>query len=213
MPSAKGLFRGAILQSDPMVCSQTLGLTSADRQFYGLASPAITQALTETFYASGPAGACKNLECLMKVSADDLVAAQEELIQTAPLAIPGIPFGERESLPLPSSEAAVACANDISDPSYFQSPFHPLGPYRPSIQTTWPTLFSSQPTPHPTHYHRQRSRPNHLWTLSRPSPPRGSGRHYAIYPLIPRGAGTSSDSDWIGVIQVWQGGRCVQRDV
>jgi hypothetical protein len=57
----------------------------------------MTGALTETFYSSGPLAACKDLECLKKVSADDLVAAQEELIQTAPFAIPGIPLGERRS--------------------------------------------------------------------------------------------------------------------
>ncbi|WVQ78797.1 hypothetical protein IAT38_000888 [Cryptococcus sp. DSM 104549] len=79
-PAASGLFRAAILQSDPMS--------------YGFASSAITAQIQKAFYSQSPMSACKTLDCLKKISTSALVAAQDTLVQTVIYTVPGVPFTE-----------------------------------------------------------------------------------------------------------------------
>ncbi|ODN93444.1 hypothetical protein L198_05309 [Cryptococcus wingfieldii CBS 7118] len=79
-PAASGLFRAAILQSDPMS--------------FGFASSDITTQIQSTFYAMSPMSSCTTLDCLKNISASALVTAQDTLISTVPYTITGVPFSE-----------------------------------------------------------------------------------------------------------------------
>ncbi|WRT65766.1 uncharacterized protein IL334_002715 [Kwoniella shivajii] len=79
VPSAKGLFRAAILQSDPMS--------------YGFASNYTTSKVREAFYNLEPMKSCTDLKCLQDISWASIIAAQNMLTQAAPLTIQGLPLG------------------------------------------------------------------------------------------------------------------------
>jgi carboxylesterase type B len=100
-PPAKGLFRAAILQSDPMVSHHRHPYRRTDRvyfQAFGLASRAITSQLQSYFYSSSPMSSCKTLACLQGLPISEIIAAQDQLIDNAPYDITGIPLAEGESL-------------------------------------------------------------------------------------------------------------------
>ncbi|WVF65861.1 hypothetical protein IAT40_000598 [Kwoniella sp. CBS 6097] len=77
-PSAKGFFRGAIIQSDPMS--------------YGFASPDITAQLRKAFYSQDQLSQCDSLRCLQQIPMATIVAAQNNLVASAPLTIQGLPL-------------------------------------------------------------------------------------------------------------------------
>ncbi|RXK37208.1 hypothetical protein M231_05498 [Tremella mesenterica] len=80
-PAAVGLFRAAILQSDPMD--------------YGFSPPEITANLTELFYSTAPANACSTLDCLKAIPADQLVTESVVVgTSAAALSNPGVPPSE-----------------------------------------------------------------------------------------------------------------------
>ncbi|ORX33249.1 Alpha/Beta hydrolase protein, partial [Kockovaella imperatae] len=79
-PSAAGLFRAAILQSDPMI--------------YGFASSSLTTQLQSYVYSLGSLGRCTDLSCLQALSVEDVLSAQTQLNQMAPYMITGVPFSE-----------------------------------------------------------------------------------------------------------------------
>jgi hypothetical protein len=81
-----------------MVSFSDLKDKEAEYQFYGLATTAITDALAKSFYAIPAIATCKTLDCLKNLPADQIIAAQEQLVQTAPFTIPGVPLGERKSM-------------------------------------------------------------------------------------------------------------------
>ncbi|WWC88083.1 uncharacterized protein L201_002987 [Kwoniella dendrophila CBS 6074] len=76
--NARGLFRAAILQSDPMS--------------YGYSSNAITLKLRDAFYNQVPLKSCMDLKCLQALPSASMIATQNTLIQTAPLTIEGLPL-------------------------------------------------------------------------------------------------------------------------
>ncbi|WWC60394.1 uncharacterized protein I303_102966 [Kwoniella dejecticola CBS 10117] len=75
---AKGLFRAAILQSDPMS--------------YGNSPNAITSKVRDIYYSLDPLKSCNDLQCLRAVSYASIVSAQEQLSNTAPLLVEGLPL-------------------------------------------------------------------------------------------------------------------------
>ncbi|WVQ93495.1 hypothetical protein IAU59_000569 [Kwoniella sp. CBS 9459] len=77
-PAAKGLFRAAIVQSDPMS--------------YGFASPDITAQLRKAFYSQNQLSQCDSLQCLQQIPMATIVAAQNDLLTSAPLSIEGVPL-------------------------------------------------------------------------------------------------------------------------
>ncbi|WWC68545.1 uncharacterized protein I206_102474 [Kwoniella pini CBS 10737] len=77
-PEAKGLFRAAILQSDPMS--------------YGNSPNDITSKLRDLYYSQEPLKSCTNIECLENVPHASIIAAQDDLTLSAPMLIKGIPL-------------------------------------------------------------------------------------------------------------------------
>ena len=59
---------------------------------YGFAPPNVTAALITAFYSMSPMSACTTLDCLNNVSASDLIKGQDQLVNTAPFTIRGVPF-------------------------------------------------------------------------------------------------------------------------
>ncbi|WVQ73418.1 hypothetical protein IAR50_002990 [Cryptococcus sp. DSM 104548] len=79
-PAASGLFRAAILHSDPMS--------------YGFASSDMTTQIQSTFYATSPMSSCSTLECLKSISVSELITAQDTILTTVPYTVTGVPFSE-----------------------------------------------------------------------------------------------------------------------
>ncbi|KAK8861641.1 hypothetical protein IAR55_002464 [Kwoniella newhampshirensis] len=79
-PAAKGLFRAAILQSDPMI--------------YGFAQPSITAHLRDAFYSEAPLSACSTLDCLRAIPVSEILTAEDQLTGTAVYNVEGVPFAE-----------------------------------------------------------------------------------------------------------------------
>ncbi|OCF40049.1 hypothetical protein I317_06124 [Kwoniella heveanensis CBS 569] len=77
-PTAKSLFRAAIIQSDPMN--------------YGFASPDITSQLRRAFYSQDQLKQCDSLKCLQQIPVATIVAAQNYLVASTPLTIQGVPL-------------------------------------------------------------------------------------------------------------------------
>ncbi|WVW80223.1 hypothetical protein I302_102201 [Kwoniella bestiolae CBS 10118] len=75
---AKGLFRAAIIQSDPMS--------------YGNSPNSVTLKLRDAFYNQEPMKKCTDLECLRGIPSASIIAAQDVLVSTAPLIIEGLPL-------------------------------------------------------------------------------------------------------------------------
>ncbi|WWD05609.1 hypothetical protein V865_003690 [Kwoniella europaea PYCC6329] len=78
VPDAKGLFRGAIIQSDPMS--------------YGNSPTSITTKLQNAFYSQEPMNKCTDLKCLQGIPSASIITAQNVLLSTAPLMIEGLPI-------------------------------------------------------------------------------------------------------------------------
>ncbi|OXC70360.1 hypothetical protein AYX13_01272 [Cryptococcus neoformans] len=79
-PAAAGLFRAAILQSDPMS--------------YGFASHDITTNIQTAYYSVSPMSSCSTIECLREIHVSNLIAAQDTIVATVPYTIWGVPFSE-----------------------------------------------------------------------------------------------------------------------
>lgn len=94
-PEATGLFRAAILQSDPMVSHvATVRCDDVDRQTYGFASPSTTKLLQDAYYALSPLATCESLACLQKVPLTELLDAQDQLLGFAPGSFQSVPMAE-----------------------------------------------------------------------------------------------------------------------
>ncbi|KAL7424729.1 hypothetical protein Q5752_000413 [Cryptotrichosporon argae] len=79
-PSAKGLFRAMIMQSDPVA--------------YGLAPASITAELQSYFYGQAPFANCSSFACLQDICIDDVLAAQSDLVVNAFYSFTGVPLTE-----------------------------------------------------------------------------------------------------------------------
>nr|XP_019001775.1 uncharacterized protein I203_05482 [Kwoniella mangroviensis CBS 8507]OCF65236.1 hypothetical protein I203_05482 [Kwoniella mangroviensis CBS 8507] len=88
VPDAKGLFRAAIIQSDPMASSQNY----LDIDSYGNSPTSITTKLQNAFYSQEPMNKCTDLKCLQSIPSASIIAAQNVLLSTAPLMIEGLPI-------------------------------------------------------------------------------------------------------------------------
>jgi carboxylesterase type B len=129
-PTAIGLFRAAILQSDPMASwtHQSYRVQMLMKQNYGLASPDTTASLREAYYSSEPMSQCRSLACLQAVALDDLLDAQDDLLSYAPAAFAGVPFAEGEyfsqarAYPSPSPDPQYHHHSPRSDPLALYEP-------------------------------------------------------------------------------------------
>nr|XP_031858475.1 uncharacterized protein CI109_006120 [Kwoniella shandongensis]KAA5525547.1 hypothetical protein CI109_006120 [Kwoniella shandongensis] len=79
-PAAKGLFRAAILQSDPMS--------------YGFATQSITARVRDTFFAQQPLASCTTLDCLRAIPVSQIITAQTQLTETVIYSVQGLPISE-----------------------------------------------------------------------------------------------------------------------
>ncbi|KAK4690037.1 hypothetical protein P7C73_g12, partial [Tremellales sp. Uapishka_1] len=79
-PASSGLFRAAILQSDPMS--------------YGFAPSSTTSTLQAGFYASTQLANCTTLACLQSVPVADIISAQDDFTSTAFYVYEGLPLPE-----------------------------------------------------------------------------------------------------------------------
>ncbi|WVN90729.1 uncharacterized protein L203_105971 [Cryptococcus depauperatus CBS 7841] len=80
VPKATGLFRGAILHSDPMT--------------YGFASQNITEQIQAAFFSKKPWSNCSTLDCMKAISLPTLITAQDTLFNTVIYDIGGIPASQ-----------------------------------------------------------------------------------------------------------------------
>ncbi|BEJ16038.1 hypothetical protein CspHIS471_0506430 [Cutaneotrichosporon sp. HIS471] len=79
VPAAKGLFHGAILQSDPFN--------------FGTQTFENAAALRQSVYGNVTLANCTG-ECLKNVSLQALLSVQDQVSESAPFSIPGVPMGE-----------------------------------------------------------------------------------------------------------------------
>jgi hypothetical protein len=149
---------------------------------------------------------CTTLDCLRKISADIIINAQEELVQTAPFTIPGVPLGERQS----SCSLYQASTDKSSNKTHIRSPIHPFRPYCPAVSITKPPLVPASSTPNPNNLNSKRSRSNRSVPL--PFPCSVIQFHPPVHPLFPggRGEGSCVDGFWQISSRYW--GRYVSRD-
>ncbi|KAK1927610.1 Alpha/Beta hydrolase protein [Papiliotrema laurentii] len=80
VPSAKGLFESANLQSDPLS--------------YGLASTMTTAQLRDAYYSAQTLSTCSSLKCLQSLSLGDILKAQDDLLSYAPYTFEAVPLAE-----------------------------------------------------------------------------------------------------------------------
>ncbi|GFZ42490.1 hypothetical protein JCM24511_00205 [Saitozyma sp. JCM 24511] len=108
-PSAAGLFRALIMQSDPMT--------------YGFASTSITSQLQDSFYSQSSMSSCRSLSCLQNLSVSDILSAQDNLSGSAPFEITGVPIAEAirptygvSSLPIDPTSALWNSPSSLPSP-------------------------------------------------------------------------------------------------
>lgn len=106
-PEARGLFRSAIIQSDPMVSSAQARRDrgNIDRlmanQTYGTASLATTNRLRDAYFSSPGLKRCRDLACLRYISLAAVFGPQAQFVERAPHLVEGVPMVTRESLSPP----------------------------------------------------------------------------------------------------------------
>ncbi|KAI9632736.1 Alpha/Beta hydrolase protein [Dioszegia hungarica] len=108
-PRAKGLFRAAVLQSDPMT--------------YGTASASITSRLQQMFYSQPALAFCSDFACLQRIPVGDILKGQAGFIVAAPSQVPGVPVvtplrptHNTPTLPLESTSQAFSTAYTLPSP-------------------------------------------------------------------------------------------------